>query len=156
MTDFDRSMRGTLGSGASRILNVAQTTRRLEVAADAAGGGPPGRLLFGHRGLNRAVFIKRPREIAPPPSSPLSASVEILDGGALRTVALDSHRRVEKGDIATVGYVPYDVDDIAGGGTSFELDGRNRNAALLDVPGLDGPPDTPAMPREGTEWCNTV
>src|SRR3546814_2582955 len=40
MTDFDRSMRGTLGSGASRILNVAQTTRRLEVAADAAGGGP--------------------------------------------------------------------------------------------------------------------
>src|SRR3546814_3590612 len=54
MTDFDRSMRGTLGSGASRILNVAQTTRRLEVAADAAGGGPPGRLLFGHREIGRA------------------------------------------------------------------------------------------------------
>src|SRR3546814_12567622 len=74
MTDFDRSMRGTLGSGASRILNVAQTTRQLEVAADAAGGGPPGRLLFGPRGLNRAVFIKRPREVGPPPSSPLAAS----------------------------------------------------------------------------------
>src|SRR3546814_1799393 len=101
MTDFDRSMRGTLGSGASRILNVAQTTRRLEVAADAAGGGPPGRLLFGHRGLNRAVFIKRPRAIAPPPSSPLSASVEILDGGALRTVALDSPRQIGREHAST-------------------------------------------------------
>src|SRR3546814_13240209 len=85
MTDFDRSMRGTLGSGASRILNVAQTTRRLEVAADSAGGGPPGRLLFGHRGLNRAVFIKRPREMAPPRSSPQAAVGEILDGRAQLT-----------------------------------------------------------------------
>src|SRR3546814_20162429 len=126
MTDFDRSMRGTLGSGASRILNVAQTTRQLEVAADAAGGGPPGRLLFGHRGLNRAVFIKRPREIAPPPSSPLSASVEILAGGALRTVALDSHRRVEKGDIAQLLYVPSHPADHPSASPRLQLPGPHR------------------------------
>ena len=137
MTDVDRSLRETLGSGASRILNVADVTRRLREAALASGGGEPEQLLFRHRGLNRAVFIKRPKDSAPPPSSPLAATAEIIENGQLRTIALVTRPRVEKGDIATVVYVPYDADDITGGGTSFELGGRGRIQALLDVTGFD-------------------
>lgn len=148
MTDVDRSLRETLSSGASRILNVAEITHRLEDEARAAGAEPPTRLLFGHRGLNRAVFIKRPKESAPPPSSPLVTSAEILDGGELRTITLDTHVRVEKGDIATVVYLPYDAGDIAGGGTSFELGSRLRNQALLDVTGFDARADSDAARRD--------
>ena len=115
MTDVDRSLRETLNSGASRILNVAEVTHRLEEAARADGQGQPARLLFRHRGLNRAVFIKRPKEGAPPPSSPPLSTAEILEDGQLRTITLDTRPRVEKGDIATVVYLPYDAGDIAGG-----------------------------------------
>lgn len=148
MTDVDRSLRETLSSGASRILNAAEITRRLEDDARTAGAEPPRQLLFTHRGLNRAVFIKRPKEIAPPSSSPLVASAEILDGGELRTISLDTHVRVEKGDIATVVYIPYDADNIAGGGSSFELGGRGRTQALLDVTGFDARADSEAARRD--------
>jgi len=141
MADVDRSLRETLSSGASRIFNVAAITRRLEDDAQAAGVPPPERLLFGHRGLNRAVFIKRPKEFAPPPSSPLVASAEILDNGQLRTVTLDTHIRMEKGDIDTVVYIPYDADNITGGGNSFELGGRGRIQALYDTIGFDARSD---------------
>lgn len=148
MADVDRSLRETLSSGASRILNVAAITRQLEETAGAAGNAPPDRLLFGHRGLNRVVFIKRPKEFAPPPSSPLVTSAEIIDNGKLRTISLDSHNRVEKGDIATVVYVPYDTDDIAGGGTSFDLDGRGRIQALFDATGFDSRADSDGVRRD--------
>ncbi len=148
MSDVDRSLRETLSSGASRILNVAAITRQLEDEARAAGAPPPERLLFGHRGLNRAVFIKRPKEYAPPPSSPLVTSAEIIDNGQLRTIALDTHNRIEKGDIATVVYVPYDADDIAAGGASFELGGRGRIQALHDATGFDSRSESDGVRRD--------
>jgi hypothetical protein len=141
-------LRETLSSGASRILNVAAITRQLEDQARDTGLPPPERLLFGHRGLNRAVFIKRPKEFAPPPSSPLVASAEIIDNGQLRTIALDTRKRIEKGDIATVVYVPYDADDIAGGGASFELGGRGRIQALFDATGFDARSDSDGVRRD--------
>ena len=145
MTDVDRSLRETLNSGASRILNVAEVIHRLEEAARADGQGQPARLLFRHRGLNRAVFIKRPKEGAPPPSSPLVSTAEILEDGQLRTITLDTRPRVEKGDIATVVYLPYDAGDIAGGGTSFELGGRGSQQALLDIAGFDARADSDSV-----------
>lgn len=145
MADIDAAFRETLGSGASRILNVAAVTHRLEAEARASSAGVPPRLLFNHRGLNRGVFIKRPRETAPPPSSPLVRSAEILDGGELRTITLDARVRVEKGDIATVVYLPFDAADIGAGGASFELGGRGRGRALLDLLGFDQAADSPAV-----------
>lgn len=148
MADVDRSLRETLSSGASRILNVAAITRQLEEEAARTGAAAPQRLLFGHRGLNRAVFIKRPKEFAPPASSPLVTSAEILDNGQLRTITLDAHTRVEKGDIATVVYVPYDADNIADGGASFELGGRGRIQALFDSTGFDARSDSDGVRRD--------
>ncbi len=148
MTDVDRSLRETLNSGASRILNVADVTRRLEEAARADGQGQPAHLLFRHRGLNRSVFIKRPKDGAPPPSSPLVSTAEILEDGQLRTITLDARPRIEKGDIATVVYLPYDTEDIAGGGASFELGGRGSQQALLDVAGFDARADSEAVRRD--------
>jgi len=148
MSDVDHSLRETLSSGASRILNAAEITRRLEEQASATGAPPPERLLFRHRALNRVVFVKRPKEIARPSSSPLVTSTEILENGQLRTIALDSKVRVEKGDIATVVYVPYDAHQIADGGASFELGGRNRFQALLDATGFDARADSDAVRRD--------
>jgi hypothetical protein len=148
MSDVDHSLRETLNSGASRILNAAEITRRLEEEARATGAPPPERLLFRHRALNRVVFVKRPKEYAPPPSSPLTTSAEILENGQLRTITLDSRVRVEKGDIATVVYVPYDADSIGDGGASFELGGRSRFQALLDATGFDARADSDAVRRD--------
>lgn len=148
MTDVDRSLRETLSSGASRIFNVAEITRRLEDAARDAGDPPPDRFLFGHRGLNRAVFIKRPKEFAAPASSSLNASAEILENGQLRRFIVDTRVRVEKGDIATVVYIPYDIENVAGGGNSFELGGRGRDRALLDVAGFDARSDSDSVRRD--------
>lgn len=145
MTDVDRSLRETLSSGASRIFNVAEITRRLEDAARDAGGKPPDQLLFRHRGLNRAVFIKWPKEFAPPPSAALNASAEILENGQLRTFTVDTRVRVEKGDIATVVYIPYDPNNVSDGGNSFELGGRGRTQALLDIAGFDARADSDSV-----------
>lgn len=148
MSEVDRSLRETLSSGASRILNVASISRQLEVTADASGQAPPERLLFDHRGLNHAVFIKRPKAFAPPPSSPLVTSAEILDNGQLRVISLDNHNRVEKGDISTVVYVPFDADNIVRGGTSFDLDSRGRIQALFDATGFDSRADSDSVRRD--------
>lgn len=145
MTEVDRSLRETLSSGASRIFNVAEITGRLEDEARTAGEGPPERLFFNHRGLNRVVFIKRPKEYAPPSSSSLVASAEILENGRVTTIALNTRPRVEKGDIATIVYLPYDATDIAGGGASFELGGRGSARALLDATGFDAQADSDAV-----------
>lgn len=148
MAEVDRQLRETLSSGASRILNVAEITRGLEQTAREAGTPPPGQLLFKHRSLNRTVFIKRPKEFAPPPSSPLVSTAEIIDNGQLRTITLDSHTRVEKGDIATVVYVPYDPEHVEEGGVSFELAGRNRFQALFDATGFDARSDSDSVRRD--------
>lgn len=149
MSDVDRSLRETLSSGASRILNVAAITREIEETARAAGEKPPEQLLFGHRGLNRVVFIKRPKDTAPPPAStPLTTSAEILENGEVRTITLNSQARVEKGDIATIVYVPFDNDAIAAGGQSFDLSGRGRSSALLELTGFDARADSDAVRRD--------
>jgi hypothetical protein len=95
----EQSLRDTLASGASRIFNVAEITRRLD---DAEGGGS-GPYLFKHRSLNDGVFIKRPKDAAPPTRGGpgLGGSAEILENGELKTITFDMTARVEKGDIAT-------------------------------------------------------
>jgi hypothetical protein len=148
MTDVDRSLRETLSSGASRILNVASVTRQLEDEAKAAGTAAPDQLMFGHRSLNRVIFIKRPKEFAPPPSSPLVTSAEIIDNGEIRRLIVENHPRVEKGDIATVVYVPYDNENIEDGGASFELGGRGRIQALYDATGFDARSDSDSVRRD--------
>lgn len=138
MPDVDRSLRETLSSGASRILNAAEISRRLELDAGKAGAPTP-ELLFRHRGLNRAVFIKRPKDGAPTPLMGLAnqTTTEIIENGVVKTVSFESQARVEKGDIATIFYLPFDADNIRDGGHTFDLSGRGKVQALLDIAGFD-------------------
>ena len=115
MTDVDRSLRETLSSGASRVFNVAEISRRLlEMEA-------PERL-FATRGLNNAVFIKRPKDaISPSAAGGVATTAEIYENGQLRTIEIGAPARVEKGDIATILYLPYDISDIDGGGSTMKV-----------------------------------
>ena len=136
MSDVDSSLRETLSSGASRILNVLEKTQEVEAAAEEADEEP--KRLFHHRALNGTIFIKRPK------GGPMTAAAmvapqtaEVLENGELKTITITRQSRVEKGDIDTTCYIPFDIDAIASGGNSFELDGKNRVQALLDQLGFD-------------------
>ena len=142
MTDVDRSLRETLSSGASRVFNVAEISRRLlEMEA-------PERL-FATRGLNNAVFIKRPKDaISPSAAGGVATTAEIYENGQLRTIEIGAPARVEKGDIATILYLPYDISDIVGGGSTIELGRRGSSQALLEVTGLDVRSDEPGSAHD--------
>lgn len=136
MAAEDHALRETLASGASRIFNVAAITHMLE----RQGGDGPGQYLFNHRSLNDAIFIKRPKDSAPPvrTGSGLGTSAEILENGQLRTVTFDTTARVEKGDIATFFYVPFDIENIADGGNSLDLSvARGRTEAMFELTGFN-------------------
>lgn len=142
MTDVDRSLRETLSSGASRVFNVAEISRRL------AENGSDDRL-FATRALNDAVFIKRPKDaIAPSAAGTLGTTAEIMENGELKTIEIGAPARVEKGDIATILYLPYDTSDIVGGGGTVELGGRGGAQALLDLTGLDIRSEEPKSARD--------
>lgn len=137
MPDVDSSLRETLSSGASRILNAIEKTALVEEQAAAAGEQP--KRLFRHKALNQTVFIKRPKD-APATAAGVLApkTAEVLENGEIKTITIDTQQaRVEKGDIGTTCYVPFDDDNIASGGNSFELDGKNRIEALRDILGFD-------------------
>jgi len=136
MTDVDQSLRETLNSGASRILNAIEKTARVEAVAEAAGQEP--NRLFVHRTLNNAIFIKRPKD-APSSASAMLAprEAEVLEEGELRTITFDPSTRIEKGDIATTCYIPYDLENAVGGGNSFDLDGKGRVDVMIDLLGFD-------------------
>lgn len=135
MAAEEHALRETLASGASRIFNVAEITHRLEVKA----GDEVTDYLFGHRSLNDSIFIKRPKDAAPPVrgGGGLTGSAEILENGKLKTITFDMTARVEKGDIATFLYVPFDIENIAGGGNSLDLSVvRGRAEALYELTGF--------------------
>ncbi|WPZ35295.1 hypothetical protein T8K17_03930 [Thalassobaculum sp. OXR-137] len=146
MAAEDHALRETLASGASRIFNVAAITRKLETVR-----GETETFLFGHRSLNDAVFIKRPKDAASPNRSGAvqANTAEILENGALKTVTFDLTPRVEKGDIATFLYIPFDVDDIAGGGNSLDLSVyRGRAEALFHLTGFRQDEEGRAIARD--------
>jgi hypothetical protein len=136
MAAEQHALRETLASGASRIFNVAEITHKLE----AASGGAADRFLFSHRGLNDCIFIKRPKDAAQPlhTGAGLSSTAEILENGEVKTITFDMTARVEKGDIATFLYIPFDIDAIAGGGNSLDLSvARGRAEALYELTGFN-------------------
>jgi len=135
MAAEEHALRETLASGASRIFNVAEITHKLEAAA----GGDADQYLFHHRSLNDSIFIKRPKDAAQPirGGGGLSNTAEILENGELKTITFDMTARVEKGDIATFLYVPFDIEAIAGGGNSLDLSvARGRAEALFELTGF--------------------
>lgn len=135
MAAEEHALRETLASGASRIFNVAEITQRLETEADAGGGN----FLFGHRSLNDTIFIKRPKDAVPPvrAGGGLTETAEILEDGQIKTITFDMTARVEKGDIATFLYMPFDIEDIAGGGNSLDLSvARGRADSLYQLTGF--------------------
>jgi hypothetical protein len=145
MSDLDSSLRETLSSGASRILNTIEKTALVEEQAAAAGEEP--KRLFRHKALNQTVFIKRPKD-APATAAGVLAptTAEVLENGEIKTITIDTRQaRVEKGDIGTTCYVPFDDANIATGGNSFELDGKNRKEALLDILGFDSALESEAV-----------
>jgi hypothetical protein len=147
MASEEHALRETLASGASRIFNVAAITHKLESAA----GGAADDFLFRHRSLNDSVFIKRPKDVAPPIRSGtgLSGTAEILENGALKTVTFDMTARVEKGDIATFLYIPFDIEAIAGGGNSLDLSvARGRREALFHLTGFREDEEGRAIARD--------
>ena len=145
MAAEEQALRETLASGASRIFNVAAPTQRLETVAR----GGPAEYLFGHRRLNDAVFIKRPKDIAAPIRTGGTGSAEILENGELKTITFDMTARVEKGDIATVLYLPFDTEHIAGGGNSLDLSvARGRREALYDLTGFREDEEGRAVDRD--------
>lgn len=147
MADVDASFRETLSSGASRILNTIEKTALVEQRAEQSGEEP--RRLFEHRSLNRTVFIKRPKEGPSTAGGMLApATAEVIENGQVKTITISQQARVEKGDIATTCYIPYDVAHVAGGGNTFELDGKNRAQALLDQLGFDMRADSDAVRRD--------
>jgi hypothetical protein len=133
MAAEENALRETLASGASRIFNVASITHKLELAA----GGTADEYLFGHRSLNDGIFIKRPKDAVAPVRSGSSGTAEILENGQLKTITFDMTARVEKGDIATFLYIPFDIEAIAGGGNSLDLSVvRGRTEALYNLTGF--------------------
>ncbi|WP_281683699.1 hypothetical protein [Thalassobaculum salexigens] len=139
------ALRETLASGASRIFNVAAITHKLETDA----GGAADQYLFGHRGLNDSVFIKRPKDAAAPVRTGTSGTAEILENGQLRTITFDMTARVEKGDIATFLYIPFDIEAIAGGGNSLDLSvARGRTEALYNLTGFRWEDEGRAIARD--------
>lgn len=136
MSDLDRSLRETLSSGASRILNAAEATKRI---VEKQGTEKPTGLMFKNRALNDCVFIKRPKDsVVPQGAGLVSSSAEILENGQLKTVDFGGGQvRVEKGDIATDLYCPYDPEWLLDGGNSFDLTARGRVQALMDLVGFD-------------------
>jgi len=53
-------------------------------------------------------------------------------------MSFDATARVEKGDIATFLYVPFDVEDVAGGGNSLDLSSaRGRIEGVFELTGFD-------------------
>ncbi|MDF1793882.1 MAG: hypothetical protein P1U88_18365 [Thalassobaculaceae bacterium] len=135
MAAEEHALRETLASGASRIFNVAEITYKLETAA----GGEAKDYLFKHRSLNDSIFIKRPKDVAPPArdGGGITSSAEILENGELKTITFDMTSRVEKGDIATILYVPFDIEQIAGGGNSLDLSvARGRAESLYELTGF--------------------
>ena len=142
----EHALRETLASGASRIFNVAAITRKLEFV-----DGGTDTFLFGHRSLNNGVFIKRPKDVASPARSGAvqANSAQILENGTLKTVTFDLTPRVEKGDIATFLYIPFDVDAIAGGGNSLDLSvSRGRAQSLFDLTGFRQDEEGRAIARD--------
>lgn len=145
MAAEENALRETLASGASRIFNVAAITHKLETGA----GGAAEQYLFGHRSLNDAVFIKRPKDAIAPTRSAAAGTAEILENGQLKTITFDMTARVEKGDIATFLYIPFDIEAIAGGGNSVDLSVvRGRTEALYNLTGFRETEEGRAIARD--------
>lgn len=147
MAAEEHALRETLASGASRIFNVAEITHKLELAA----GGPAEKYLFKHRSLNDSIFIKRPKDVAPPvrTGDGMTSTAEIIENGQLKTITFDMTARVEKGDIATFLYVPFDIEAIAGGGNSLDLSvARGRAESLYQLTGFQVNEEGHAIARD--------
>ena len=122
---IDRSFRETFNSGATQILNAAGITKAMMKKAAEEGGEP--QFLFGSRGLNRVVFIKKPKD--------RTQEVDYYE----ETVRSKKSKSAEvpQNQIVTMIYSPFDFDDIPGGGTSFELGSSDQDVMLREAVGFN-------------------
>ncbi len=133
---IDRSFRETFNSGATRILNAAGITKSMMEKAAGEGGEP--RFLFGSRGLNRVVFIKKPRD--------RTEAADFYD----EAVRAKKNKKAEtpQSQIVTMVYSPFDFDDIPGGGTSFELGSSDQDTMLREAVGFNPAGGAPTVERD--------
>ena len=122
---IDRTFRETFNSGATRILNAAGITKAMMEKAAEEGGDP--RFLFGSRGLNRVVFIKKPKD--------RSDAADYYEE-AVRAKKQNS-KETPQSQIVTMIYSPFDFEDIPGGGTSFEMGSSHQDVMLQEAVGFN-------------------
>lgn len=122
---IDRTFRETFNSGATRILNAAGITKTMIEKAAEDGGEP--QFLFGSRGLNRVVFIKKPKD--------RSDAADFYEE-AMRAKKQKA-AETPQSQIVTMVYSPFDFDDIPGGGTSFELGSSQQDMMLQEAVGFN-------------------
>ena len=125
------SLRETFNSGATRILNAAAITKTL--TEKKAGNGVP-KLLFMSRGLNRVVFIKRPKTKKLDPLADQDDRPRRRNG---QDRDEDKAKQRDDKRIVTMIYSPFDMDDIPGGGVTFEIGAGNQDTMLREVVGVD-------------------
>lgn len=128
---FDANFRETFDSGATRILNAAEITKAVQQRCAADGSDDP-RFLFESRGLNRVVFIKQPRRASNDPFEDPEDVERRRRRAKKRGEATDEGRQ-----ISTMVYIPFDLDDIPGGGNAFDLGTKQAPAMLRESVGYD-------------------
>jgi hypothetical protein len=133
---IDRSFRETFNSGATRILNAAGITKSMMEKAAEEGGDP--QFLFGSRGLNRVVFIKKPKD--------RSAAADFYEESA--RAKKQKGAEAPQSQIVTMIYSPFDFDDIPGGGTSFEMGSSQQDAMLQQAVGFNPNGDADTVERD--------
>lgn len=128
---IDRSFRETFDSGACRILNAAEITKAMKEKAtaevrDGEAGDP--NFLFATRGLNRVVFIKKPKDRADDPD---------FHEEQARSRRKQAKGESPKSQVVTMIYCPFDLEDIPGGGTSFEMGSSQQDVVMRESIGFN-------------------